>query len=112
MVCLNSFVVIYLNFHHACVLSYLPLLASVSCMLFDHSCEKLIHATCSCFSYMFVCCFVEKAMRIIEALEGRGCRVPLMKGEAELAEKLAAITRQVGISCFCFNTWYFLGLSK
>ncbi|XP_052203765.1 nuclear pore complex protein NUP54 [Diospyros lotus] len=36
-----------------------------------------------------------RAMRIIEALEGRGCRVPLMKGEAELAEKLAAITRQL-----------------
>ncbi|KAH7519021.1 hypothetical protein JRO89_XSUnG0152000 [Xanthoceras sorbifolium] len=34
-------------------------------------------------------------MRIIEALEGKGCRLPLMKGEAELAEKLAAITRQL-----------------
>ncbi|CAL5433581.1 unnamed protein product [Camellia sinensis] len=37
-----------------------------------------------------------KVMRIVEALEGKGCRVPLMKGEAKLAEKLAAITRQVG----------------
>ncbi|KAL7206644.1 hypothetical protein ACSBR2_019373 [Camellia fascicularis] len=37
---------------------------------------------------------VKLVMRIVEALEGKGCRVPLMKGEAELAEKLAAITRQ------------------
>ncbi|CAL5418751.1 unnamed protein product [Camellia sinensis] len=36
-----------------------------------------------------------KVMRIVEALEGKGCRVPLMKGETELAEKLAAITRQL-----------------
>ncbi|XP_047958455.1 nuclear pore complex protein NUP54-like isoform X3 [Salvia hispanica] len=36
-----------------------------------------------------------RAMRIIEALEGKGCRVPLMKGEVELAEKLAATTRQL-----------------
>lgn len=36
-----------------------------------------------------------RVMRIVEALEGKGCRVPLMKGEAELAEKLAAITRQL-----------------
>ncbi|XVF85242.1 hypothetical protein PTKIN_Ptkin17bG0102100 [Pterospermum kingtungense] len=36
-----------------------------------------------------------KMMRIVEALEGKGCRVPLMKGEVELAEKLAAITRQL-----------------
>ncbi|KAJ4834052.1 Nuclear pore complex protein Nup54 [Turnera subulata] len=36
-----------------------------------------------------------RLMRIIEALEGKGCRLPLMKGEAELAEKLAAITRQL-----------------
>ncbi|KAL7197055.1 hypothetical protein ACSBR1_036964 [Camellia fascicularis] len=36
-----------------------------------------------------------RVMRIVEALEGKGCRVPLMKGEAELAEKLAAITRRV-----------------
>jgi len=34
-------------------------------------------------------------MRIVEALEGKGCRIPLTKGEAELAEKLATITRQV-----------------
>ncbi|KAL7206649.1 hypothetical protein ACSBR2_019377 [Camellia fascicularis] len=38
---------------------------------------------------------VKLVMRIVEALEGKGCRVPLMKGEAELAEKLAAITRQL-----------------
>ncbi|KAA8528985.1 hypothetical protein F0562_033527 [Nyssa sinensis] len=36
-----------------------------------------------------------RVMRIVEALEGKGCRVPLMKGEVELAEKLAAITRQL-----------------
>ncbi|KAI5679357.1 hypothetical protein M9H77_10307 [Catharanthus roseus] len=36
-----------------------------------------------------------RVMRIVEALEGKGCRLPLMKGEAELAEKLAAITRQL-----------------
>ncbi|KAL4278253.1 hypothetical protein GQ457_03G009280 [Hibiscus cannabinus] len=36
-----------------------------------------------------------KMMRIVEALEGKGYRVPLMKGEVELAEKLAAITRQL-----------------
>ncbi|XP_042057234.1 nuclear pore complex protein NUP54-like [Salvia splendens] len=36
-----------------------------------------------------------RAMRIVEALEGKGCRVPLMKGEVELAEKLAATTRQL-----------------
>ncbi|XVE74795.1 hypothetical protein DITRI_Ditri12bG0047000 [Diplodiscus trichospermus] len=35
-----------------------------------------------------------KMMRIVEALEGKGYRLPLMKGEVELAEKLAAITRQ------------------
>lgn len=38
-------------------------------------------------------------MRIVEALEGKGFRLPLMKGEVELAEKLAAITRQVGVLC-------------
>ncbi|XP_038692354.1 nuclear pore complex protein NUP54-like [Tripterygium wilfordii] len=36
-----------------------------------------------------------RVMRIVEALENKGCRFPLMKGEAELAEKLAAITRQL-----------------
>ncbi|XP_075518381.1 nuclear pore complex protein NUP54 isoform X1 [Primulina tabacum] len=36
-----------------------------------------------------------RLMRIIESLEGKGCRLPLMKGEAELAEKLAMITRQL-----------------
>lgn len=34
-------------------------------------------------------------MRIVEALEGKGCRLPLTKGEVELAEKLAAVTQQV-----------------
>jgi len=36
-----------------------------------------------------------KVMRVVEALEGKGCRIPLTKGEAELAEKLATVTRQV-----------------
>ncbi|KAL6138224.1 hypothetical protein ACLB2K_004795 [Fragaria x ananassa] len=31
----------------------------------------------------------------LKALEGKGFRLPLMKGEADLAEKLAAITRQL-----------------
>ncbi|KMZ63099.1 hypothetical protein ZOSMA_429G00040 [Zostera marina] len=34
-------------------------------------------------------------MRIIETLEGRGLRLPLMRGEAELVEKSASITRQL-----------------
>lgn len=48
-------------------------------------------------------------MRILEALEGKGCRVPLMKGEVELAEKLAAITRQASLPisvhyfCICYT---------
>ncbi|KAF8390621.1 hypothetical protein HHK36_025148 [Tetracentron sinense] len=36
-----------------------------------------------------------RVMRIVEALEGKGCRVPLMKGEAELAEKLGTLIRQL-----------------
>ncbi|KAF7813612.1 nuclear pore complex protein NUP54 [Senna tora] len=36
-----------------------------------------------------------RVMRIVEALEGKGCRIPLTKGEVELAEKLATITRQL-----------------
>ncbi|KAL6567886.1 Nuclear pore complex protein Nup54 [Orobanche gracilis] len=36
-----------------------------------------------------------RVMRIIEALESKGSRLPLMKGEVELAQKLAAITRQL-----------------
>lgn len=36
-----------------------------------------------------------RVMRIMEALEGKGCRLPLTKGEAELAEKLVAIIRQL-----------------
>ncbi|GFY88139.1 hypothetical protein Acr_06g0000790 [Actinidia rufa] len=36
-----------------------------------------------------------KVMRIVEALEGKGSRLPLMKGEVEVAEKLAVITRQL-----------------
>ncbi|KAL9678024.1 hypothetical protein QQ045_015862 [Rhodiola kirilowii] len=40
-------------------------------------------------------CRLLRVMRIVEALEGKGFRVPLMKGEVELAERLAAITRQL-----------------
>ncbi|XP_058103292.1 nuclear pore complex protein NUP54 [Magnolia sinica] len=36
-----------------------------------------------------------RLMRIVEALEGKGFRMPLLKGEAELAEKLAALARQL-----------------
>lgn len=36
-----------------------------------------------------------RVMRMVEALEGKGFRLPLMKGEVELAEKLATITRQI-----------------
>ncbi|TQE09261.1 hypothetical protein C1H46_005196 [Malus baccata] len=36
-----------------------------------------------------------RVMRILEALEGKGFRLPLMKGEVELAEKLTAVTRQL-----------------
>ena len=43
-------------------------------------------------------------MRIVEALEGKGCRIPLTKGEAELAEKLATITRQVSVCLIYYLT--------
>ncbi|KAL9401271.1 hypothetical protein Peur_005120 [Populus x canadensis] len=36
-----------------------------------------------------------RVMRIMETLEGKGFRLPLTKAEAELAEKLAAIIRQL-----------------
>ncbi|CAN8291241.1 unnamed protein product [Cochlearia groenlandica] len=36
-----------------------------------------------------------RVMRIIEGLEGKGFRLPLTKGEAELSEKITGITRQV-----------------
>ncbi|CAL9115469.1 nuclear pore complex protein NUP54-like [Musa acuminata AAA Group] len=36
-----------------------------------------------------------RIMRIVEALESKGYRMPLMKGEAELTEKLAAIAKQL-----------------
>ncbi|KAI4385296.1 hypothetical protein MLD38_003340 [Melastoma candidum] len=36
-----------------------------------------------------------RVMRIVEALEGKGCRLPLVKGEAQLADKLAIITKQL-----------------
>lgn len=41
-------------------------------------------------------------MRIVEALEGKGFRVPLTKAEVELAEKLATIARQVSQFTLCF----------
>lgn len=49
---------------------------------------------------LFLLACTTQVMRILEALEGKGCRLPLMKGEAELAEKLAAITRQVSSLVF------------
>ncbi|KAL4192522.1 hypothetical protein AMTRI_Chr06g194700 [Amborella trichopoda] len=36
-----------------------------------------------------------RVMRIVEALEGKGFRVPLMKNEAQLAEKLAGLVKQL-----------------
>lgn len=36
-----------------------------------------------------------RVMRMVEALEGKGFRLPLTKGEVELAEKLATTTRQI-----------------
>ena len=52
-------------------------------------------------------------MRIVEALEGKGSRLPLMKGEVEVAEKLAVITRQVGVPHFiCFFSPNLFGLWK
>ncbi|ONK58210.1 uncharacterized protein A4U43_C09F9620 [Asparagus officinalis] len=36
-----------------------------------------------------------RVMRIVEALEGKGIRVPLMKGEVELLQKLSTIARQL-----------------
>ncbi|CAN1313326.1 Nuclear pore complex protein NUP54 [Linum perenne] len=38
---------------------------------------------------------VKMTMRILEALESKGCRLPLTKGEVELAEKLASVVRQL-----------------
>ena len=52
-------------------------------------------------SYGELSCLVlnmDKLMRIVEALEGKGFRMPLMKDEAELADKLAIILRQVSLS--------------
>lgn len=51
-------------------------------------------------------------MRIVEALEGKGFRLPLMKGEAELAEKLAAITRQVVYNLILLNASYLFGMKQ
>lgn len=44
-----------------------------------------------------------KVMRIVEGLEGKGFRLPLTKGEAELSEKLTGITRQVCVISIRFN---------
>lgn len=51
-----------------------------------------------CFDFNISLTAIEKVMRIVEALEGKGFRVPLTKAEVELAEKLATIARQV--TCF------------
>lgn len=58
----------------------------------------VVYAFCisaSVLTVLNVLVLFQKVMRLLEALEGKGFRLPLMKGEAELAEKLAAITRQV-----------------
>lgn len=58
----------------------------------------VVYAFCisaSVLTFLNVLVLFQKVMRLLEALEGKGFRLPLMKGEAELAEKLAAITRQV-----------------
>lgn len=69
--------------------------------MFEITLDCLYSKSCSCcFNSSYLSC--EKVMKIIEALEGKGCRLPLMKGEAELAEKLAAITRQVAFFFFFF----------
>ncbi|KZV31109.1 hypothetical protein F511_14990 [Dorcoceras hygrometricum] len=47
----------------------------------------------SCCNMLHICSM--QLMRIVESLEGKGCRLPLMKEEVELAEKLAIITRQL-----------------
>lgn len=46
-----------------------------------------------------------KVMRIVEGLEGKGLRLPLTKGEAELSEKLTGITRQVCIIFYQIHTF-------
>lgn len=51
-------------------------------------------------------------MRIVEALEGKGYRLPLMKGEVELAEKLAAITRQASLPILLSSYFVFAILSS
>ena len=65
----------------------------------DHSCviNLFILSYSKCFDISTLISHGIKVMRIVEALEGKGYRLPLMKGEVELVEKLAAITRQVGI---------------
>ncbi|KAJ0717718.1 putative nucleoporin [Helianthus annuus] len=49
-------------------------------------------------------------MRILEALEAKGFRLPLTKGEVELAEKLITIIRQVGIHHYSFIYKLFNGV--
>lgn len=68
----------------------------------DHSCVNnwFILSYWKCFDISTMISHWKKVMRIVEALEAKGYRLPLMKGEVELVEKLAAITRQVGIFFF------------
>lgn len=47
---------------------------------------------------------VKKIMRIVEALENRGYRIPLTKEEADLYERLAVIAKQVS---FLLPSYYF-----
>ena len=51
-------------------------------------------------------------MRIVEALEDKDFRLPLMKGEVELAEKLASITRQVSLPILLCSYFAFAILSS
>lgn len=47
---------------------------------------------------------VKKIMRIVEALENQGYRIPLTKEEADLYERLAVIAKQVS---FLLPSYYF-----
>lgn len=49
------------------------------------------------YLYLTVILYSQKLMRILEALEAKGFRLPLTIGEVELAEKLVTIIRQVGV---------------
>lgn len=54
-----------------------------------------IHYSCLVSDHYIFFELLIKIMRIVEALENRGFRVPLMKEEADLYERLVAIIKQV-----------------